>query len=57
MRERSPSFGEYYAQPHLFWNSQTPIEQQHIIGGFSFELSKVGAYLHSRARGRPSGAY
>ncbi|HAV1637270.1 TPA: catalase HPII [Enterobacter hormaechei subsp. xiangfangensis] len=41
IRERSPSFGEYYAQPRLFWNSQTPIEQQHIIGGFSFELSKV----------------
>ncbi|WP_336285148.1 catalase HPII [Citrobacter arsenatis] len=41
IRERSPSFGEYYAQPRLFWLSQTPIEQQHIIGGFSFELSKV----------------
>jgi len=41
IRERSPSFGEYYAQPRLFWNSQTPIEQQHIVGGFSFELSKV----------------
>ena len=34
-------FGEYYAQPRLFWLSQTPIEQQHIIDGFSFELSKV----------------
>lgn len=41
VRERSPSFGEYYAQPRLFWNSQTPIEQQHIIDAFSFELSKV----------------
>ncbi|MGR7185631.1 catalase HPII [Klebsiella aerogenes] len=41
IRNRSPSFGEYYAQPRLFWLSQTPIEQQHIIGGFSFELSKV----------------
>ncbi|STU68649.1 RpoS-dependent hydroperoxidase II [Klebsiella pneumoniae subsp. ozaenae] len=37
----APSFGEYYAQPRLFWLSQTPIEQQHIIDGFSFELSKV----------------
>ncbi|MCQ4010693.1 hypothetical protein FK521_29820, partial [Klebsiella pneumoniae] len=26
----------------MFWLSQTPIEQQHIIDGFSFELSKVG---------------
>ncbi len=41
IRNRSPSFGEYYAHPRLFWLSQTPIEQQHIIGGFSFELSKV----------------
>jgi catalase len=23
IRERSPSFGEYYAHPRLFWNSQT----------------------------------
>ena len=49
IRERSPSFGEYYAQPRLFWNSQTPIEQQHIIGGFSFELSKV---VRTYIRGR-----
>lgn len=41
VRERSPSFGEYYAQPRLFWNSQTPMEQQHIVDAFSFELSKV----------------
>ncbi len=41
IRERSPSFGEYYSQPRLFWQSQTPVEQQHIIGAFSFELSKV----------------
>ncbi|MEW5289531.1 MULTISPECIES: catalase HPII [Erwinia] len=41
VRERSPSFGEYYSQPRLFWNSQTPVEQQHIIDAFSFELSKV----------------
>lgn len=40
IRNRSPP-SAYYAQPHLFWLSQTPIEQQHIIGGFSFELSKV----------------
>ncbi|HEY4469264.1 MAG TPA: catalase HPII [Klebsiella sp.] len=41
IRQRSPSFGEYYSHPLLFWRSQTPIEQQHIIEGFSFELSKV----------------
>ncbi|AWP33056.1 catalase HPII [Pantoea eucalypti] len=49
VRERSPSFGEYYSQPRLFWNSQTEVEQQHIIGAYSFELSKVGrAYIRER---------
>lgn len=41
VRERSPSFGEYYAQPRLFWQSQTPFEQQHIIDAFSFELAQL----------------
>lgn len=41
VRERSDSFLDYYSQPRLFWLSQTPVEQQHIIGAFSFELSKV----------------
>ncbi|WP_058909793.1 catalase HPII [Entomohabitans teleogrylli] len=49
IRERSPSFGEYYAHPRLFWNSQTPVEQQHIIAAFSFELSKVvRGYIRER---------
>jgi catalase len=41
VRERSPSFGEYYSHPRLFWLSQTPFEQRHIIDAFSFELGKV----------------
>lgn len=41
IRERSPSFFDYYSQPRLFWLSQTPPEQKHIIDAFSFELSKV----------------
>lgn len=49
IRQRSPSFGEYYAHPRLFWLSQTPVEQQHIIDAFSFELSKVArAYIRER---------
>ena len=49
VRERSPSFGEYYSQPRLFWLSQTPVEQQHIIGAYSFELSKVARpYIRER---------
>lgn len=41
VRQRSASFAEYFAHPRLFWLSQTPAEQQHIIAAFSFELSKV----------------
>ncbi|EIN7020451.1 catalase, partial [Salmonella enterica subsp. enterica serovar Bovismorbificans] len=49
IRERSSSFGEYYSHPRLFWLSQTPIEQQHIIDAFSFELGKVArAYIRER---------
>ena len=49
VRDRSPSFGEYYSQPRLFWLSQTPVEQQHIIGAYSFELSKVARpYIRER---------
>ena len=49
VRERSPSFGEYYSQPRLFWLSQTPVEQQHIIGAYSFEMSKVARpYIRER---------
>lgn len=49
IRERSPSFGEYYSQPRLFWHSQTPVEQQHIVDAFSFELGKVArAYIRER---------
>ncbi|XTZ36788.1 catalase HPII [Salmonella enterica] len=49
IRERSPSFGEYYAHPRLFWLSQTPFEQRHIVDAFSFELSKVARpYIRER---------
>lgn len=49
IRERSPSFGEYYAHPRLFWLSQTPVEQQHIVEAFSFELGKVvRSYIRER---------
>lgn len=41
VRERSESFSNYYSQPRLFWNSQSLVEQEHIISAFSFELAKV----------------
>jgi catalase len=34
-------FAKHYAQATLFRNSQTPIEQAHIVRAFRFELTKV----------------
>jgi catalase len=40
-RVRADSFKDHFSQAQLFWNSQSELEKQHIIGAFSFELSKV----------------
>ncbi|MBS1816993.1 MAG: catalase [Acidobacteria bacterium] len=41
VRGKPEKFAEHYAQARLFFNSQTPVEQQHIINAFRFELSRV----------------
>jgi catalase len=41
VRGKSEKFAEHYHQATLFFNSQTPVEQAHIIASFRFELSKV----------------
>lgn len=41
VRERSESFSDHFSQAKLFFNSQTPIEQNHIGDALSFELGKV----------------
>ena len=41
VRERSESFSDHFSQAKLFFDSQTEVEQQHIINAFRFELSKV----------------
>lgn len=41
VRERSQSFQDHYSQATLFWNSMTPIEKQHIIDAFHFEVGSV----------------
>src|SRR5690606_34153595 len=41
LRGKPERFAEHYHQAALFYNSQTPVEQAHIVGGFRFELSKV----------------
>ena len=34
-------FADHYTQATLFYNSQTPVEQAHIVAALRFELSKV----------------
>ena len=41
IRTRSKSFLDFFSQATLFYNSQTAVEQKHIIDAFSFELGKV----------------
>lgn len=41
VRGKPEKFADHYTQATLFWNSQTPVEKSHIIGGFRFELTKV----------------
>jgi catalase len=41
VRAKPEKFAEHYQQATLFWESQSPPEQQHIIRAFRFELSKV----------------
>ncbi|KAF2341049.1 catalase [Flavobacterium tistrianum] len=41
VRARSKSFSDHFSQAALFYNSQTPIEQDHIASALSFELGKV----------------
>ena len=41
VRGKPELFAEHYAQAKLFWKSQNPNEQQHIIDAFVFELRRV----------------
>ena len=41
VRGKPERFADHYTQATLFWNSQTPTEQTHIINAFRFELSRV----------------
>ena len=41
VRGKPERFADHYTQATLFWKSQTPIEQAHIINAFRFELSRV----------------
>lgn len=41
IRQRSESFSDHFSQPRLFYRSQAPHEQKHIVDTYVFELSKV----------------
>jgi catalase len=41
VRGKAELFADHYSQAKLFWISQTPLEQQHIINAFRFELTRV----------------
>jgi catalase len=41
VRGKPEKFAEHFNQATLFFDSQTPVEQAHIIAAFRFELSKV----------------
>ncbi len=40
-RVRSASFADHFSQATLFWKSMSPVEREHIVSAFSFELAKV----------------
>ena len=39
-RAQAASFDDHYSQVRLFWKSMTPVEQDHIVAAYSFELGK-----------------
>jgi catalase len=41
LRAKPEKFAEHFNQATLFFDSQSPAEQAHIIAGFRFELSKL----------------
>ncbi|HSP36764.1 MAG TPA: catalase [Frankiaceae bacterium] len=41
VREAPASFDDHFSQPRLFWASMTPVEKDHIVQAYTFELGKV----------------
>ncbi|MFJ6381163.1 catalase [Kitasatospora sp. NPDC092039] len=40
VREAPASFADHFGQPRLFWASMSPVEREHIIAAYTFELGK-----------------
>ncbi|MDH2425356.1 catalase [Sphaerisporangium sp. TRM90804] len=41
VREAPASYADHFSQARLFWLSMTPVEREHIIAAYTFELGKV----------------
>jgi len=40
VRQSPASFADHYSQARLFWQSLSPVEREHVVLGFTFELGK-----------------
>ncbi|MFC7977971.1 catalase [Streptomyces cinereoruber] len=40
VREAPASFADHFSQARLFWLSMTPVEREHIVAAYTFELGK-----------------
>ncbi|MGQ0697694.1 MAG: catalase [Panacagrimonas sp.] len=40
IRKRADSFADHFSQARMFYLSQSPVEQRHIVAAFQFELAK-----------------
>ncbi|MBA3780379.1 MAG: catalase [Nocardioides sp.] len=40
VRENPASYDDHFSQVRLFWKSMTPVEQEHIVLAYTFELGK-----------------
>ncbi|MFC7716605.1 catalase [Nonomuraea recticatena] len=41
VREAPATFADHFSQPRLFWLSLSPVEREHVIAAYTFELGKV----------------
>uniref|UniRef100_UPI000AB35944 catalase-related domain-containing protein n=1 Tax=Herbidospora sakaeratensis TaxID=564415 RepID=UPI000AB35944 len=35
------SYDDHFSQPRMFWRSMSPVEKEHIVAAYTFELSRV----------------
>ncbi|WP_320777767.1 catalase [Streptomyces sp. CRN 30] len=40
VREAPVSYSDHFSQPRQFWLSMTPVEREHIVAAYTFELGK-----------------